>query len=142
MFGNYAYTPDEIDYSDRIDKGVDVISAAWPNWLWEIDVKTLDIYNGQRCVTAQFAKSINEYNSWVDGAKMLKLDMHDIGSYVMCGFNVESGDTDQDGWDDYRPRLAAEDLTIMWRNRIIEMREKADPDYIDPQSLCDCGCED
>jgi hypothetical protein len=108
-----------IDYEARVAKGIALLDEKIPDWVDRIDLDTLDIGNGNHCVTAQ----LSSVGDWIPGMQMLGLEAgdHHTGSYTEHGFNTESF------YDvaDYKPWEARDTLTEIWKRRITERRQQA-----------------
>lgn len=92
------------DYAARVAKGVALLDEKRPGWESELDLATLDIENGTRCVTAQLSGE----NDWVVGKEQLGLDME---AYTEHGFRATDGEWAQDD-DPYGT------LNALWREVI------------------------
>lgn len=74
----------DIDYAARVAKGVALLDEKRPGWERELDLETLDISDGNFCVTAQLYGGL-----WRNGMQALGLTDHNSGTYVSHGFNAE-----------------------------------------------------
>lgn len=125
------YLPTDIDYSARVAKGVALLDDKFPDWWKLLNLDTLDVSNGQNCVTAQSAQLLEVGDDWLDGMYHFGLnnDSHraDSNTYIAHGFNAEDKPYDDDyetqkGWESYSNAEALDRLTNMWRLVILERR--------------------
>lgn len=125
------YSPDEIDYSARVNEGIKLLDEKWADWWRLTRTDILDISSGTFCMTAQAARILGIGSSWISGMNYFGLDDE---SYILHGFNVEDtpyvandeGDFNtQEGWEAYENDQALDILTSLWVSAIVERRAKA-----------------
>lgn len=117
----------EIDYAARVAKGVALLDEKRPGWERELDLETLDIRSGERCVTAQLSGMHNGLTSYLDGMRQLDLTDGNNGSYVAHGFNAE----DLEAMDDdveYDQHEVYSTLNSLWRDVVTERLTAAQSD--------------
>ena len=103
----------DIDYAARVAKGAALLDAERPGWERELDLSTLNIANGETCVTAQ----LSGVNRWWAGMTQLGLTEGTGGTYISHGFNAESGE-DKDLTEGYDQQAAYATLNTLWRELI------------------------
>ena len=114
----------EIDYAARVQRGAALLDKRWPTWAQDIDLGTLDIENGDHCMTAQYAQSLGNADAdWYDGMRALGLYEDSDNSYAAHGFNAEP-----DYEADYASEGAFAILNDLWRDLIQERRAQARPE--------------
>jgi hypothetical protein len=119
----------DIDYASRVARGIALMDEKWPNWATEIDLDKLDIQDGSRCMTAQYAQRVSEDPDfrWEDGMVLLGLSSN---SYEEHGFNADGaldGDaiTDEAGYDT---------LTALWKAEILRRRAQGQDAPAEPEA--------
>lgn len=121
----YDYTPEDINYSERVAAGIALFDEQWAEWWTEdngLDLSRLDIASGYNCATAQAAQHlVGDGSDWAHGAEHFGLTTDDKGTYILHGFNVESGES----WDEYAydSMEALEFLTALWINAALDRRK-------------------
>lgn len=113
----------EIDYAARVQRGAALLDEKWPTWAQDIDLDTLDIENGDHCMTAQYAQSLgNEDADWSDGMSALGLSEGNGDSYVTHGFNSEYD------YETASRKGVFTTLNNLWRDLIAQRRAQAQPE--------------
>lgn len=79
---------EEIDYAERVQRGIALMDVKWPDWATEIDLEKLDIESGTACMTAQYSAMHAGSGGWRDGMRLLSLN---LGSYTEHGFRADDG---------------------------------------------------
>jgi hypothetical protein len=117
----------EINYEERVAKGIALLDEKFPNWAGLIDLERLSIADGSRCVTAQLAQGHGYGASFVQGMEMLGLEdgRYNDGSYTEHGFNAECSTAEgmppgYSQWDMY------DTLTLIWQREISARQGQAD----------------
>lgn len=113
---------EDIDHAARVAKGVTLLDEKRPGWERLIDLDTLDIRDGNVCVTAQLSGE----SHWHTGMTQLGLTGGDHGTYVSHGFNAE-GDCEccHDSREvpaGYNQEEAYDTLNDLWKGVITERR--------------------
>lgn len=113
----------EIDYAARVQRGAALLDEKWPTWAQDIDLDTLDVGDGERCVTAQFYLSTsqeNEYDeNWTFGRRALGLNDKEYADHGFNGTEWMEGNS--------VPESTFATLNRLWRDLIIQRREAAQP---------------
>lgn len=107
----------EIDYAARVQRGAALLDERWPTWAQDIDVDTLDVSSGYRCVTAQYDLATGGDGYWDNGMERLELNM---AQYAEHGFNSNEFGTGDDS--------VFATLNTLWRDLIQERRAQAQPE--------------
>lgn len=107
-----------IDYAARVQRGAALLDKKWPTWAQDIDLDTLDIADGTRCMTAQYAQKHDLGTYWWQATEPLGLE-NDYEDYEGHGFNTDGGTTEGGGYAT---------LNALWRNQIQERRAQAQPE--------------
>lgn len=100
----------ELDLELAVTDGIDRLDAFYPEWPNEIDIDTLDMANGSRCIIGQL------FGDYLDGITTLGLDFFSEDD-ITHGFNLPHN-------EDGGVRLASEwrELTDLWIAEIREIR--------------------
>jgi hypothetical protein len=124
---------EEIDYAERVQRGIALLDVKWPDWATEIDLEKLDIEWGDRCVTAQYAQLHGsaldrDVDSWQDGRSMLDLGNRE---YELHGFNADGQSTGEA----YAPDPGGyATLNGLWRSEIERRRAQGQDAPAEPEA--------
>jgi hypothetical protein len=119
---------EDIDYAARVQRGIALLDEKWPGWATEIDLERLDISEGDRCMTAQYAECRAGYASFQCGQNLLGLSDR---AYEVCGFNAdgqstgEAVDSDRGGYDT---------LNGLWKAEIERRRAQGQDAQAEPEA--------
>lgn len=127
------YRPEDINYAERVSRGIALFDEQWPEWWTEdkgVNIDILDIGSGSRCMTAQGAQILGVGDYWHQGRDHFGLTTGNNGTYISHGFNTESSynyETGEyrKGWEDFDPDIAIDTLNALWQSEIIRRREAA-----------------
>lgn len=106
----------DIDYAERVQRGIALLDKKWPAWAQEIDLDRLDIQSDTNCVTAQFAGRSGQRAWYLNGQRSLDLD---DAAYDEHGFNAQLG---------WAPPEAYEALNGLWKAAILARRAGVQPE--------------
>jgi hypothetical protein len=108
----------DIDYAERVQRGIALLDEKWPAWATEIDLETLDIKSGYHCMTAQYAEhSTGDPDLiWEDGMDLLGLSS---SGYEEHGFNAAGAMSDEDAPIDHS---GYDTLNGLWKAEIERRR--------------------
>lgn len=112
----------DIDYAERVQRGIALLDQKWPAWATEIDLDTLDISSGTSCMTAQYAQRHANCASYLRGQQLLTLS---DSAYEAHGFNADgqsTGETDGPSFEDYAA------LNGLWKAAIVARRAQTPPE--------------
>lgn len=114
----------EINYEERVARGIALLDEKVPGWVEHIDLEKLDIMGGSQCVTAQVAGWKTDTFDFRDGMDLLGLWTNEDngGSYTSHGFNAEA-DWARDLPEGYDQSAAYVELTRIWK-RVISARQQ------------------
>lgn len=115
---------EEINYAERVQRGIALLDEKWPTWAKDIDLDKLDIRSGDYCVTAQCSTANGGEASWIDGQDFLEIPTRE--SYVEHGFNADEADLD--GADREAGGVAFDALNGLWKAAIERRRAQAQPE--------------
>jgi hypothetical protein len=112
-----------VDYEARVDKGIALLTSKRPGWYRGYNLDTLDVANGDACVTAQYSGLGGGSFNWHTGMTSLGLTQEDanVGSYTDHGFNAESEDAREEVDylpENYQQRDAYDLLNQLWKDKI------------------------
>lgn len=131
---NDDYRPEDVNYAERVQKGIALLDEQWADWWKEIDTDRLDISSGSSCMTAQAAQFHQGPGAnWRDGMALFGLTEGNWGTYIEHGFNVDSSwnseaATYREGWEEWTSEdadMAFSELNRLWRTEILKRREAA-----------------
>jgi hypothetical protein len=80
----------DIDYAERVQRGIALLDEKWPAWATEIDLEKLDIADGSVCMTAQYALRKLGVAAYLRGQTLLELSDN---AYEAHGFNADGQST-------------------------------------------------
>lgn len=93
-------------YTEQVNNGVEWLNQNCPDWLDRIDLDSLDIKDGTRCILGQL---YGDYFSSIVNRQ--------ISGPVRRGFNVHCMDEDRDV-----TRIKLDMLTNTWKDKIRDLR--------------------
>lgn len=108
----------DIDYAERVQRGIALLDKKWPAWAQEIDLDRLDIEDGRRCMTAQYAQRHDFGKAWFDAIEALGLENEDE-DYEAHGFNTPGGRSFAGEFDT---------LNGLWKAAIVARRAEVQPE--------------
>jgi hypothetical protein len=118
--------PEDIDYAERVQRGIALLDEKWPAWATEIDLETLDIESSYDCATAQYAERMGEERYYTAGQGLLNLT---AGEYIAHGFNLEAdAETGEVAQERYEP------LTALWKAEIERRRAQGQDAPAEPEA--------
>jgi hypothetical protein len=118
----------DIDYAERVQRGIALLDEKWPAWATEIDLEELDIRSGTRCMTAQYAKRHDLGGYWHEAMESLGLVEGD-GTYEGHGFNA-----DNTGVDYARDDASYATLNGLWKAEIERRRAQGQDAPAEPEA--------
>lgn len=118
----------EINYEERVARGIALLDEKFPGWAEHINLALFDIQDPSYCVLSYLSYWQTAYRSYAEGKVLLGLptggDNYDREA-TDHGFNVDSDPSDLTLPRGYDMHYAFIDLTNVWRREIAARQEAA-----------------